>query len=117
VTERRAERYEYAEDYKEHRHLEGGAVMKIKIGECLQTESAGEPEQDEVAAGAQELLASRGCLHVCQHYRLRRDAGRWQRSSADPTVDHPAQIAGTHHRLIKLIILIKVIGCAKMTWN
>jgi hypothetical protein len=30
------------------------------------------PEQDEVAAGAQELLAGRRCLlHVCEHYRPR----------------------------------------------
>ena len=39
-------------------------MVKVEIGECLETESASEPEQDEVAACAQELLAGRRCLHV-----------------------------------------------------
>jgi hypothetical protein len=44
-------------------------MVDVEIGEYLETESAGEPEQDEVAAGAQESLAGRRCLHVRQHYR------------------------------------------------
>ena len=69
VTDRRAEGYEYAEDHEEHRHLERAVVVEVETDECLETESAGESEQDEVAAGAQELLASRKCLHVREHYR------------------------------------------------
>ena len=44
-------------------------VVEVEIDECLETESAGESEQDEVAAGAQELLAGRRCIHVREHYR------------------------------------------------
>ena len=80
VTDRGAEGYEYAEDHEKHRHLERGVVVKVEIDECLETESAGESEQDEVAAGAQELLAGRRCLHVRKHYRPRGGAGRCQRS-------------------------------------
>jgi hypothetical protein len=69
VTDRRAEGYEYAEDHEEHRHLERGVVVEVEINECLETESAGESEQDEAAAGAQELLAGRRCLHMREHYR------------------------------------------------
>ena len=58
-------------------------MVEVEIGECLETESAGESEQDEVAAGAQELLAGRRCLHVRQHYRPRSGAGRCQRSCVD----------------------------------
>ena len=83
VTDRRAAGYKYAEGHEEHRHLEGGVVVEVEIGECLETESAGESEQDEVAAGAQELLAGRRCLHVRQHYRPRSGAGRCQRSCVD----------------------------------
>jgi hypothetical protein len=69
VTDQRAEGYEYAQDHEEDRYLERGVVVEVEIGECLETESAGEPEQDEIAAGAQEMLAGRRCLHVRQHYR------------------------------------------------
>ena len=69
VTDRRAEGYECAEDHEEHRHLERGVVVEVEIDQCLETESAGESEQDKVAAEAQELLAGRRCLHVREHYR------------------------------------------------
>jgi hypothetical protein len=72
VTDRCAKGYKYAEYHEEHRHLERGVVMEVEIDESLETESAGESEQDEVAAGAQEVLAGRRwLLHVCEHYRPR----------------------------------------------
>jgi len=37
--------------------------VEVEINEGLETESAGESEQDELAAGAQELLAGRRCSH------------------------------------------------------
>jgi hypothetical protein len=55
-------------------------VVEVEIGECVETESAGEFERDEVAADAQKLLAGRRCLHVHQHYGSRGDAGRCQSS-------------------------------------
>ena len=58
-------------------------MVEVEIGDSLEAESAGESEQDEVAAAAQELLAGRRCLHARQHYRPRSGAGRCQRSCVD----------------------------------